>query len=106
MLREIQRVLIPGGLYLAISYGDPPNRIPLFEKAHLSFDVKCLVIQYPKTDSRDSGSREANSSSGSEGEISNEMEVSAFSDSRRVTTAISVSKKRMLIELIRRTGRK
>ena len=56
MLKEIQRVLVTGGIYLAISYGDPPNRIPLFEKAHLSFDVKCLVIQYPREHSRDSES--------------------------------------------------
>ena len=66
MLKEVQRILAPGGLYLAISYGDPPNRIPLFERAHLSFDVKCLVIQYPANASEDGQSSHSKSEDGND----------------------------------------
>ena len=44
MCREVQRVLKPGGIYFAISYGRPENRIFHFERNHLAFDVKQYVL--------------------------------------------------------------
>jgi ubiquinone/menaquinone biosynthesis C-methylase UbiE len=40
MLKEVQRVLKPGGVYIAISYGKPENREFHFEREHLNFSLK------------------------------------------------------------------
>jgi len=37
MMKEVQRVLKPGGHYIAISYGKPESRAYHFEREHLSF---------------------------------------------------------------------
>jgi SAM-dependent methyltransferase len=56
MLMEIQRVLKPGGLYLAISYGGPSTRMlhlvaPAHQKRrHLSFEIECLVLKMSKSE--------------------------------------------------------
>ena len=54
MLKEIQRVLKTGGVYIAISYGNPSSRfihLVFFSKqkrSHLNFDVDCLVLKTNK----------------------------------------------------------
>ena len=40
MTKEVQRVLKPDGVYIAISYGKPESRAFHFEKEHLSFTIK------------------------------------------------------------------
>ena len=40
MLKEVQRVLKPNGIYIAISYGKPEDRSFHFERSYLSFDKK------------------------------------------------------------------
>jgi ubiquinone/menaquinone biosynthesis C-methylase UbiE len=45
MLKEVQRVLKDGGIYMAISYGKPENRVFHFEKEHLSFDINIFTIK-------------------------------------------------------------
>lgn len=44
MMKEIQRVLKVGGVYLAVSYGRPENRILHFNREHLSFDISCFIL--------------------------------------------------------------
>jgi ubiquinone/menaquinone biosynthesis C-methylase UbiE len=46
MMKEVQRVLKPGGTYIAISYGKPENRAYHFEREHLSFTMKQFIL-YP-----------------------------------------------------------
>lgn len=46
MTKEVQRVLKPRGVYVAISYGKPESRIDHFERQHLSFDTKIYAL-YP-----------------------------------------------------------
>ena len=46
MMKEVQRVLKPGGHYIAISYGKPESRAYHFEREHLSFQMKQFVL-YP-----------------------------------------------------------
>lgn len=46
MMEQVQRVLKPGGVYMAISYGRPENRIFHFERPNLDFAIKQLVL-YP-----------------------------------------------------------
>ena len=43
-LKEVQRVLKTGGIYLLISYGEPDSRMPHLLREHLSFEinVQCL----------------------------------------------------------------
>ena len=43
-LRECQRVLKTQGLYIAISYGVPANRVFHFKRRHLKFDVVVVPI--------------------------------------------------------------
>ena len=45
MTREIQRVLKPGGVYMAISYGSPDSRNYHFDRKHLTWDY--LELQIP-----------------------------------------------------------
>lgn len=45
MIKEIQRVLKPGGIYMIISYGQPENRIFHLEREHLSFDINIYTIK-------------------------------------------------------------
>ena len=44
MLKEVSRVLKPGGTYLVISYGKPENRDFHFERPHLDFTVKQYAL--------------------------------------------------------------
>lgn len=46
MLKEVQRVLKPGGCYIAISYGKPESRAYHFEREHLYFQMKQFIL-YP-----------------------------------------------------------
>jgi len=46
MLKEVQRVLKPGGFYIAISYGKPESRSFHFEREHLGFSMKQYIL-YP-----------------------------------------------------------
>lgn len=45
MLREVDRVLKVGGVYMVISYGQPENRIFHFERDFLNFDVTIYTIK-------------------------------------------------------------
>jgi EEF1A lysine methyltransferase 4 len=44
MTKEVQRVLRPGGVYMAISYGIPDTRLDHFNWQHLSWDVSWQVL--------------------------------------------------------------
>ena len=46
MMREVQRVLKPGGRYVAISYGKPDNRTYHFKREHLDFELTQHKITY------------------------------------------------------------
>lgn len=45
MIKEIQRVLKVGGIYMIISYGPPENRVFHLERDHLSFDINIYTIK-------------------------------------------------------------
>jgi ubiquinone/menaquinone biosynthesis C-methylase UbiE len=45
MLKEVQRVLKPGGVYMVISYGLPENRLFHLEREFLSFDISVFTIK-------------------------------------------------------------
>lgn len=45
MMKEVQRVLKVGGLYIAISYGFPENRSMHFEREFLKFDLKTIELK-------------------------------------------------------------
>jgi ubiquinone/menaquinone biosynthesis C-methylase UbiE len=45
MMKEVQRVLKSGGIYMIISYGQPENRIFHLEREHLSFDISIYTIK-------------------------------------------------------------
>jgi ubiquinone/menaquinone biosynthesis C-methylase UbiE len=45
MLKEVDRVLATGGIYMVISYGQPENRIFHFEREFLNFDVTIYTIK-------------------------------------------------------------
>ena len=45
MIKEIQRVLKVGGVYMAVSYGPPESRVFHFERDHLSFDINIYTIK-------------------------------------------------------------
>ena len=53
MLKEAQRVLKVGGVYIAISYGDPESREFHFFREFLSFDLKTFSLK------EEEGSQEA-----------------------------------------------
>ena len=44
MLKECQRVLKTGGIYVAISYGKPDSRQDHFTREHLSFKLKTINV--------------------------------------------------------------
>lgn len=44
MMKEVQRVLVPNGLYIGISYGHPAVRSYHFKREHLHFTVKEIKI--------------------------------------------------------------
>jgi ubiquinone/menaquinone biosynthesis C-methylase UbiE len=45
MLKEVQRVLKVGGVYVIISYGQPENRVFHLEREHLMFDINIYTIK-------------------------------------------------------------
>lgn len=45
MLKEVQRVLKVGGIYLIISYGDPDSRMPHLSQEHLAFDISVHTLK-------------------------------------------------------------
>jgi ubiquinone/menaquinone biosynthesis C-methylase UbiE len=44
MMKEYQRILKPGGTYVAISYGVPDNREKYFTTENLDFELKTYMI--------------------------------------------------------------
>lgn len=47
MMKEVQRVLKTGGVYIAISYGKPENRTAHFQRPHLALTLKQFIL-YPE----------------------------------------------------------
>lgn len=47
MLKEVQRVLKTGGVYMAITYGEPKNRLFHFQRSHLHVELKQFYIENP-----------------------------------------------------------
>lgn len=45
MTKEVSRVLKTGGIYFAISYGTPENRMHHLERDHLGFDIQIYTIK-------------------------------------------------------------
>jgi ubiquinone/menaquinone biosynthesis C-methylase UbiE len=45
MLKEVQRVLKDGGIYMIISYGKPENRVMHLKRKHLDFEVSIFTIK-------------------------------------------------------------
>lgn len=45
MLKEVQRVLKDGGIYMIISYGQPENRVFHLERDFLGFDINIYTIK-------------------------------------------------------------
>jgi len=45
MMKEIQRVLRLGGIYWAISYGNPEHRLEHLKREHLSFDIEVVTME-------------------------------------------------------------
>lgn len=43
-LREVLRLLRPGGSFLCVSYGDPPSRLRFLEMPHLDFELRTVTI--------------------------------------------------------------
>lgn len=50
MMKEIQRIMKVGGVYIAISYGDPDSRQFHFEREFLSWDIKLYKMFYNEKD--------------------------------------------------------
>lgn len=58
MVKEVQRVLKTGGIYIIISYGSPENRIfhlvrekfKFKKRDHISFDIECFVLCSKRND--------------------------------------------------------
>jgi ubiquinone/menaquinone biosynthesis C-methylase UbiE len=48
MLKEVQRVLKTGGVFILVTYGDPESRMSHLTRGHLNFDIKfqCLKKSY------------------------------------------------------------
>ena len=44
MLKEVQRVLKPGGHYFAISYGKPETRVGHLERSFLSWELREFLL--------------------------------------------------------------
>jgi len=47
MLLEISRVLRPGGVFILITYGEPPTRLNYLERAKYGWKVESLSIEKP-----------------------------------------------------------
>ena len=47
MLLEIERVLAPNGVYICISHGSPPSRMPMFSEARYGWTVSVKRILKP-----------------------------------------------------------
>ena len=47
MLSEIYRVLAPTGVYVVISYGQPPHRYPLLGQAEFNLEITVHQVQKP-----------------------------------------------------------
>jgi SAM-dependent methyltransferase len=47
MLKECQRVLKTGGVYMIVTYGKPSNRLTHLQRGHLGFDIKQFEISNP-----------------------------------------------------------
>jgi len=48
MLGEISRVLRPGGVFVVVTYGDPPTRLTYLEKPKYGWKVETQTIDKPK----------------------------------------------------------
>lgn len=53
MLKEVQRVLKTGGVYMIISYGPPDNRLFHLERSHLKLDISVYSIKKDYKDDLD-----------------------------------------------------
>jgi ubiquinone/menaquinone biosynthesis C-methylase UbiE len=47
MLREVQKVLKTGGIYVLVSHGDPEMRMVHLMREHLSFDISVQCLKRP-----------------------------------------------------------
>lgn len=45
MMKEVQRTLKENGVYMAISYGKPENRMLHFEREHLDLDISVFTVK-------------------------------------------------------------
>lgn len=45
MIKEVQRTLKVGGVYMIISYGQPENRLLHLEREFLDFDISVYTIK-------------------------------------------------------------
>lgn len=52
MLKEAQRILKPGGHYIAISYGEPENRSHLFEMPFLHWEKREFALYDPEQEKK------------------------------------------------------
>jgi ubiquinone/menaquinone biosynthesis C-methylase UbiE len=48
MLFELYRVLKPGGVLVAVSYGSPDTRINYFEKPKLNWRIEQTAVEKPR----------------------------------------------------------
>lgn len=46
-LKECQRVLKTGGVYMIVTYGKPASRLVHLQRGHLGFDIKQFEISNP-----------------------------------------------------------
>merc|ERR1711982_52509 len=47
MLSEISRVLVPDGVYIAISHGQPSYRLTYLQRPEFGWSVKIFTVQKP-----------------------------------------------------------
>ncbi|CAG9332810.1 unnamed protein product [Blepharisma stoltei] len=47
MISEVYRVLSPTGVYVVISYGQPPHRYPYLDKPELNWEITVHQVQKP-----------------------------------------------------------
>jgi ubiquinone/menaquinone biosynthesis C-methylase UbiE len=52
MLKEVQRILKPGGYYIAISYGEPDNRSYLFDFPFIHWEKREFALFDPEQDKK------------------------------------------------------
>lgn len=62
MLKEVQRVLKVGGIYINISYGAPQARLLHFQREHLGFTLECLALKNTKSSKGGKDSQEGRDS--------------------------------------------